>query len=180
MKKIAEIILIHKENLQNLGISLIAIILFIFAVILPTYMTQLHLKLEIETKRGQIEEHKTLLPIYQSLSKDLKEKPTDLIVPEIIRLEKTEFDIVLKSVRSILDKNKMAINTIIPDLSPNIKNNQSIAVNLAIKGNFENFRAVMMDFGALPYIYRIQEFSIQQRPNTQTLDFKLKILLAIK
>lgn len=180
MKKITELIPIPKENMQNLGISLVAIILFIFAVILPGYMTKLHLDKEIRTTRNQLEEHKNLLPLYQSLIKAPRGDSAVLVVPASLRLEKAGLDSALKAVRSISDKNKMTVIALIPDLGYGSKNDQAVAVNLSVRGSFKNFRTVLTNLGALPYIDHIEELSIQQKPNTQTLAFKIKIILAMR
>lgn len=179
MKKITELIPIPRENIQNLGISLIAIILFIFAVILPGYMNKLHLDREIITARSRLEEHKNLLPLYQSLIKAPMGHSAVLVVPAGLRLEKAGLDSALMTVRSISDKNKMTVMALIPDLSYGSKNEQSLAVNLTLRGSFENFRTVLTKLGALPYMDHIEELSIQQKPNTQTLAFKVKIILAM-
>lgn len=179
MKKITELIPVPRENIQNLVISLIAILLFIFAVILPGYMTKLRLDRELRTMRSQLEEHKNLLPLYQSLIKAPMGSSTILVVPTGMRLEKAGLDSALKSVRRISDKNKMTVIALIPDLSYGSKNDPSVAVNLTLRGSFENFRTVLAKLGALPYMDHIEELSIQQKPNTQTLAFKVKLILAM-
>lgn len=102
-----------------------------------------------------------------------------LVVPAGLRLEKAGLDSALMTVRSISDKNKMTVMALIPDLSYGSKNEQSLAVNLTLRGSFENFRTVLTKLGALPYMDHIEELSIQQKPNTQTLAFKVKIILAM-
>lgn len=179
MKKITELIPLSKENMGNLLISLIVVALFVIAAILPSYLSKALLDKKIRVLRYQIEEHETLLPLYRSLINAPKGDSSVLIVPASSRLEKTGLDSALKAVSSISDKSGMTVISILPDLDYGTKNAGNMAVNIALRGNLENFRTVLTKLGALPYLNHIEELSIQQKPNTQTLAFKIKIILAM-
>lgn len=179
MKKIAEIIPIPKENMGNLLISLIVVALFVIAAILPSYLSKARLNKGIRALRYQIEEHEKLLPLYNALINAPKGDSAVLIVPASSRLEKAGLDSALKTVRSISDKSGMTVISILPDLDYGVKNSGAMTVNISLTGSFEDFRTVLTTLGTLPYVNHIEELSIQQKPNTKALAFKIKIILAM-
>jgi hypothetical protein len=46
-----------------------------------------------------------------------------------------------------------------------------------LKGEFANFRKMLIELGALPYLDRIEEIRIQQNPDA--MEFRIKIWIAI-
>jgi hypothetical protein len=48
-----------------------------------------------------------------------------------------------------------------------------------LKGEFANFRKMLIGLGAVPYLDRIEEINIQQQPYS-SMEFRMKIRIAIK
>lgn len=179
MKKISDIIPISKQNIYNLGISFFAVSVFIFVGIIPAYIKNSALEQNISTVRNKLEEHKGLLPLYVSLSMSPKQNADDFVVSEDMRLEKTGLTNILKAIRSVVTNSDMTVLKILPDLDYASKNPQAMSVSLSLTGKYKNLKTVLTGFARLPYIEHIEEISIQQKPNTQTLEIKLKIMLAM-
>ncbi len=85
----------------------------------------------------------------------------------------------MTALRDIADRASITVNYINPDLSDAYAHTQSLAVDLSLKGSFENFRTVLADICALPYVENLENLSIQREPNERALDFKIKIIVAL-
>lgn len=179
MKKISDIIPISKQNIYNLGISLFAVSMFIFVGIIPTYIKDLSIDQNISAAQNKLKEHKQLLPMYTSLTAHSKQDTDDIIIPEDVKVERINLFPVLKTIQSIPINSGMTILEILPDLDYASKNPQSMAVSLSLIGKYENLRTTLIGFAMLPYIERVEEISIQQKPNTQMLAIKLQVMVAM-
>jgi hypothetical protein len=49
--------------------------------------------------------------------------------------------------------------------------------NAVLEGEFANFRKMLIELGALPYLDRIEEIRIQQNPDS--MEFRIKIWIAL-
>jgi hypothetical protein len=65
-----------------------------------------------------------------------------------------------------------------PDLSTLAGSSTSLLHNIVLKGEFANFRKMLIGLEAVPYLDRIEEISILQYPDS--LEFRMKIWIAIK
>jgi hypothetical protein len=70
----------------------------------------------------------------------------------------------------------MVSNT--PDLNSSGGSPSSLLYNVVLKGEFANFRKILIGLGSVPYLDRIEEINIQQYPSY--MEFKMKIWIAIK
>lgn len=177
MKKIIEFIPVPKENLQNLVISLFVVVFFIGAALIPNYLAKTRLEKKISEVRYNLDKQNSLLPLYQTLLKASSGGSSVLVAPATVRLERAGLEAALKKLQGILDKSQMTGIAVLPDLGSVSKDVNFSAVNMSFRGSFENFRTVLLDLGALPYLERIEELSIKQE--TKDLAFKIKIILAM-
>ena len=65
-----------------------------------------------------------------------------------------------------------------PDLSTLAGSSASFLHNVVLKGEFANFRKMLIGLGAVPYLDRIEEISILQNPDS--MEFRMKIWIALK
>jgi hypothetical protein len=179
MKQIINSIFIPRECVRNLVISLAAVAVFLCAAIIPAYLKWLRLDARVSDVRYRIEEQKTLLPLFDSLKTTRLGSPATLQAPDKIKLDKSGIDSALMKLRDISDKAAMNIISIRPDLTSTPASAQSVAVNMSLRGSFENFRGLLAGLGALPYVENIENISIQQGAFGKMLDFKIKILLSV-
>jgi hypothetical protein len=64
-----------------------------------------------------------------------------------------------------------------PDLDTTAGSSKSISYNAVVRGKFENFRKMLIELAAVPYLERIEEISIQ--PQSDSMEFRLKIWIAV-
>ena len=179
MKKISWKIYVPRECVSNVVSSLAAVIVFACAAIIPSYLSRLDLEQQIGNARFRLEQHQTLLPLYESLKKAPRADFPALVVPVKTSLKKDDVDSALTAVRDIAVKSAVAVNYINPDLSAASAQTKSVAVDVSLIGSFENFRTVLANIGSLPYVENFQNLSMQRKANGQELDLKIKIILAV-
>ncbi len=179
MKKIGDIIFVPRECISNLLSGLAAIIVFLCAAVIPAYLSIVDLEQKISNARYRLDQHQALLPLYESLKKAPRADFPALAAPVKKSLKKADVDSALTAVRDIAGKSSIAVNYINPDLSYTSAHAQSLALDVSLRGKFENFRPVLADIGALPYVEDLENLSIQREPNGEALDFKIKIIVAL-
>jgi len=179
MKKISGIISVPRECMSNLLSSLAAVVVFACAAIIPAYLSRADLEQHIGNARYRLVQHQALLPLYESLKKAPRADFPALAAPVKTALKKTDVGSALITVRDIAGKSSITVNYINPDLSNASSHTHSLVLDVSLRGSFENFRAVLADIGALPYVENLENLSIQREPNGQALDLKMKILLAL-
>jgi hypothetical protein len=147
--------------------------------IIPLYHYNSNLLEDNKKLKNQIEEQKELGPIYSNLlqvvnSKDLRVLPN----PEKTTILRGETGKFQNEVLMIAGRAGLTMLSFKPDLSTLAGSSTSLLHNVVLKGEFANFRKMLIGLGTVPYLDRIEEISILQYPDS--LEFRMKIWIAIK
>ncbi|MCG6533401.1 MAG: hypothetical protein L7F78_01645 [Syntrophales bacterium LBB04] len=180
MNKTEIIGLIPKECVSNLAVSLAAVLVFVCATIIPSYLTLRSLNENTGDLLYKLEEHKSLLPLYESLKKSAPAERSDLLTfPAKAQLDIAGLDSALKTLRDIAGKSSMLVISIRPDEGEAFKGVKSLPVTMSLKGDFINLRTLLLNLGSLPYVDDVEGFSIKREQYGRTLAFTIKIKLAL-
>lgn len=156
------------------GIILLIALLGIF----PLYKYNDNNLNQIKKLENQLVAQKELGPIYLTLSKTMEKKEARLLPnpkkTTISREEAGKFQDVFKT---ITGKSHLRIVSLTPDLSKLTGTPPFLLHSAALRGEFANFRKMLIELGEVPYLDRIEEISIQQFPDS--MEFRLKIWIAI-
>ena len=177
MKKIN--VNIHQKNSILYLIIYGGIILIIFLVgILPYYLKISNQEKENDKIRYQIKEQKALGPIYKALmSSDENQDSLVLPNPEKTSLPRSAMQNFQTDFQVVAKKSGIKIVSFTPDINTSSGSSTSCLHNVVLKGEWADFRRILMELGSIPYLERIEEINIQQ--NTGSMDFKLKVWIAI-
>ncbi|MDA8088770.1 MAG: hypothetical protein M0Z61_00900 [Nitrospiraceae bacterium] len=188
MRKITGVILVPKECMRNLVISLIAVTVFICGAIVPGRLAVTRLDKKIREARQELDQRNSLNPLYDilkniSLSASQKMKksagPAALpSAPEVAGL-KAGFSEALLKIKDISTKSAMRNVAVDLDFKNAPASGGPVAADLSFEGDFANLRTFLIGLGALPYVKDIQYLSIQRAAHGKALDFKTRITLAI-
>jgi hypothetical protein len=107
-------------------------------------------------------------------NKDLRILPD----PEKTRILRGETGKFQEDLRMIASRAGLTVVSLKPDLSTLEGPSTSFLHDVILKGEFTNFRKILIELGAVPYLDRIEEISILQYPDS--LEFRMKIWIAIK
>jgi hypothetical protein len=169
---------IHKKSLWYIATCGGIIFLFVLGVIF-LYHYNSNLIQDNKKLKNQIEEQKELGPIYLSLlkitnNKDLRVLPN----PEKTTILRGEAGKFQDDFRKIAGNAGLMMVSLTPDLNTLAGSSSSLLHNVVLKGEFANFRKILIGLGSVPYLDRIEEISIQQYPDS--MEFRMKIWIALK
>jgi hypothetical protein len=169
---------IPEKSLTYLIICVGIIGLFVLMIIFPLYRYTSNQAGEIKKIEYQIEEQKGLGPVYLNMqkaleSKDLKGLPNPKQTT-INREETAKFQNVF---RALAGQSGLMTISLTPDLSTMAGSSKVLLHNAVVKGEFVNFRKMLIALNAIPYLDRIEEIRMQQ--NSDSMEFRIKIWLAL-
>jgi hypothetical protein len=154
------------------------ILLIVLAGVLPLYKINANTSREIKKMEYQLAAQKDLGPIYLTLTKAMKEKK-DPALPNparkpVSREEAGKFPDVFKA---LTEKSGLRFVSITPDLSKLNSNPPFLLQTAVVRGDFANFRNLLLQLGEITYLEKIEEVSLEQL--TYTMEMKIKIWLAV-
>jgi hypothetical protein len=154
------------------------IALFILIGIFPLYQYNTYSNNEIKKMEYQLEAQKELGPIYLTLLKTMENKdPRVLPNPPKTTIPRAESGKFQNALKTIAEKSGLRIISSTPDLSALVGSPPFLLHNAVLRGEFANFRKMLIELGSLPYLDRIEEIRIQQYPDS--MEFRIKIWIAL-
>jgi hypothetical protein len=156
------------------GIVLLVVLLAVF----PLYKYKDSKSNEIKKMEYQLDAQKELGPIYLTLLKTMEKKEVRVLPnppkTTVSREEAGKFQDVFKA---ITHKTSLRIVSLTPDLSKLTANPPFLVQSAVLRGEFANFRKMLIELGGVSYLDRIEEISIHQF--SDSMEFRLKIWIAI-
>lgn len=170
---------INQDRIWRIVIYCGIIFLFMLAGILPLYQYNSNLVEKNAKLNNQIEEQKELGPTYSTLlqvvnNKDFRTLPN----PEKKTIPRGEAGKFQDDIRTIAGRSGLMTLSLTPDLSTLAGSSASLSHNIVLKGEFSNFRKMLIGLGTVPYLDRIEEISILQNPDS--MEFRMKIWIALQ
>lgn len=170
--------LINRRTVIIYLTCLTGILLFIIAGIIPAQRYSAALDRKTRDLQFQIDEQKSLQPIYQSLkAKSQTGTVSVLPTPERNKLSRDLISMVPSTFGRIAKNAAMDTLSVDPDVSSLANQSRYLLVHAVVRGDFFSFRKYLTGLGELPYFERIEEIEIQQNPDI--MEFKMKIWLAL-
>jgi hypothetical protein len=170
--------LINRRTVIIYLTCLAGILLFIIAGIIPAQRYSAALDRKTRDLQFQIDEQKSLQPIYQSLkAKSQTGTVSVLPTPERNKLSRDLISMVPSTFGRIAKNAAMDTLSVDPDVSSLANQSRYLLVHAVVRGDFFSFRKYLTGLGELPYFERIEEIEIQQNPDI--MEFKMKIWLAL-
>jgi hypothetical protein len=153
--------------------------LFVLVGIFPLYHHNSNLIEKNKELKNQIEEQKELGPVYLTLLKVINNKDLHILPnPEKKTIPRGEAGKFQDDIRTIAGRAGLMTVSLTPDLSALAGSSTSLLHNVVLKGEFANFRKMLIGLGSVTYLDRIEEISILQNPDS--MEFRMKIWIALK
>ena len=170
---------INQDRIWRIVIYIGIVVLIVLLGIFPLYNYNSNLLEKNKELKNQIEEQKELKPVYLNLLNALNNK--DVLVlpnPEKKAIPRAEAGKFQEDIRTIAGHSGLRMVSFTPDLSAAAGSSTSLLHNVILKGEFANFRKMLIGLGVFPYLDRIEEINIQQNPDS--MEFRMKIWIALK
>jgi hypothetical protein len=154
------------------------VVIFVLVGIFPLYRYTSNQAGEIKKIKYQIEERKGLGPVYLNLQKAMESKDLQVLPnPKKTTISREEAAKFQNIFRTIAGKSGLMTISLTPDLSTMAGSSKFLLHNAVVKGEFVNFRKMLIALTAIPYLDRIEEISISQ--HSDSMEFRIKIWLAL-
>lgn len=154
------------------------LLLVLVAAIYPMHRAAVGLDREIAQTKGQLDEQKALLPIYEALKvRGQTASASALPTPERGTLSRNLVGTIPFTFRKIAREAGMEAVSVTPDVPSLLDRPGQLLVHLVVRGHFTNFRKYLIGVGQLPYLERVEGIEIQ--PDPYAMEYKLKIRLAM-
>ena len=154
------------------------IFLVILLGIIPLHRYKSSRADEVNKIKDQIQEQKDLRAVYQLLDGTSKKKEVlSLPNPPKERLLRADVAKFQDSFRLEAKRSGLMVVALAPDTKSITGNSQYLIYSATMKGDFTDFRKMLVGLGALPYVDQIQEIGIRQ--GSDSMEFKIKIAVAL-
>lgn len=165
------------QSIRYIAICLVAILGFGLLAIFPSHQAIRATERKIEKLQQEIEEQEVLKSLFQNLLKQAQSKaPSEMPFPKKEKLSREETDGIFVYFQELAEKNDFKVESIVPDVVSLTDGSGHLMLNTTMKGEFLNFRRLLLEIGELPYIEQIE--TIQIRTVGQLKEFRLKIWIA--
>ncbi|MRS01677.1 hypothetical protein EG832_00375 [bacterium] len=154
------------------------ILLVIVLGIIPLHRYSANRSEDIRNIKDQIQEQKDLRAVYQLLDGNSKKQETlSLPNPPKERLRRTEVSQFQDSFRMEAKKSGLMVVALAPDTKSVAGDSSYLIYSATMKGDFADFRKMLVGLGALPYVDQIQEIGIRQ--GSDSMEFRIRIGVAL-
>lgn len=154
------------------------IIIIVLLGIIPLNRYNAKQSQEVKTIKNQIDEQKELVQEYQFIQNTSNKKETHILPnPAKTKLSRQDMEKFQDAFRAEGVKSGLMIISLLPDTKFLDIGSQNLLYNTTVKGEFANFRKLLVGLGALPYVDQIEEINLKQ--NSDSMEFKMKIRIAL-
>lgn len=169
---------IPQQSILYIGLCLIGILIFIFAGILPAAGELAELDRQAAAARLRLEEQRTLEPFYQTLKKGEAKKESEILpLPQRGKLPQAQIHTLPANFGMVARKSGMSLVSANLNLKALTGDAQFLSVNVVLRGSFADFRKFLIALGELPYLERIEEIAIQEKPDAR--EYRLILWVAV-
>lgn len=154
------------------------IIVVVLLGIVPLYRYNANRSHDIKKIQTQIDEQKGLGGVYQLLRTTLEKKEVHTLPnPAKTKLSRQDADKFQDVFRAEAGKSGLMTISLMPDIKTITTGSQNLLYNATVKGEFANFRKLLVKLGYLPYIDQVEEINIKQY--SDSMEFRMKIWIAL-
>jgi hypothetical protein len=169
---------IPEESLKSLIIYPGVILFVILLVIIPLYKSNSDTNKDIKKLKSQIEEQKSFANVFSVLNRSMKNKDSKTLPnPPQTTIPRQDAEKFQDTFRAIAIKSGLMTVSLTPDLSTLTSTSPYLLFNAVTKGEFANFRNMLVGLGGISYLNKIEEIQIQQY--SDSMEFRIKIWIAL-
>jgi hypothetical protein len=142
----------------------------------PNHRNAIELEQRLEDVKAKLANQQLISPVYRQLME--KAKPLDskgLAGPTYTDAGVAEIDHFPSLVAEIAGKNRMVVEHVAPDLKSYEESSNALRMNVALAGDFFDFRQMLIDMGSIPYLQHIEEIRIESGERAKK--FSVRLLL---
>lgn len=169
---------IPRQSMIYITMCLTGVLIFVLGGIIPAGKKLAELDDVIVAKNISIQEQTALVPFFKSLKSESEKKDSEhLPMPLRGKLPQEKLGTLPIDFSSAAKVSGMKLMSATPQLSAMTGESQYIPINVVLRGGVIDFRKFLIQLGAIPYIYHVEEITIQEKADTR--EFTMKVWAAI-
>ena len=169
---------ILKRSMVLILVMALGILSFSGLVYYPKKKTLAALDREIERLKLNLAEQEKLRPFYADLKKRLHERKQSMLpLPKQAKLARKNADRLSSVFEKMAGASKLDLFRAAPDVA-SLEETGRLALDLQLKGPFENFRGFFMRLGGLPYFESIETLGVEAQKEGSVLNMRIRLTLA--
>jgi Tfp pilus assembly protein PilO len=170
---------LKKSNVSNivyLMICVIGILAFFLVGVYPNMQSMDELEEETIRLTQQVQAQELLYPIYRQLVKGVQHPvPSELTLPEREALSQDDFSKINDLFYKLGLQCNVAFISAVPDAETYLEDNGHLTLHVSFKGDYFNFRQLLLDVCMLPYLETIEHMSIETESSGKIILLKLRL-----
>jgi hypothetical protein len=165
------------QSFVILVICAVGILAFFVLIILPSKKTSAELDQDIESLTVRIEEQRILTPVFHSLLKQARIKPSPrLPSPQKSKLTHGDMNAISTVFQDFAGRHNLKLEEITTDDNSLTQESGYLLMWLRLSGDFFKIREFLIKIGSIPSLEHIEEITIRSTKTSKEL--RLKIWLA--
>ncbi len=172
---------ISKKTSQTITAGIICalgIAIFGFIALYQNHATLTEMDNDIKKLSAQIEEHRTLWPVFKTLlGKAQREKAGILSYPEKTKLARDDMETAMSLFKTIAETYNLKIKAIQPEIDSVAGTSGHLIMNITLAGDFLNLRDMLIRLGQIPWFETIERLQIISGDSVK--ETRLRISIAI-
>jgi hypothetical protein len=167
---------IPKKSISYLVVCAGIILVICLLGIFPLYHYNSGIAADIEKINSQVKDHENLNPLYVSLRKTLEQKESLVLpLPKRTKISREQAGKFNEEFKVIASKSGMMIVSLIPDYTTSAVYPDNLFYNAVVRGEFINFRKMLINLGSVPYLDRID--ALQAQRYADMIEYRFRISL---
>lgn len=150
----------------------------VFVVVLYHNVTALRdMNNEIKKLSVQLEEHRTLQPVFNTLLEEIRKQKKEGIIsyPEKSKLSRENMQTAMDLFKTIAELNQLKIKAIEPEIDSISESSGYLIMNMMLEGDFFNLRGMLMQLGQIPWFEKIERFQISAGDGVKEIQLKISL-----
>jgi Tfp pilus assembly protein PilO len=167
---------LHPRSIAFIIFCTVGVLAMGLVGIYPNHRTAIELEKQLEDMKTKLANQQLISPVYRQLME--KAKPVDskgLSVPANAAAGVAEIDRFPSLIGELADRNRMVVERVAPDSKSYEGSSNALRMNVALTGDFFDFRQMLIDLESIPYLINIEEIKIETGEHTKK--FSVRLLL---
>ena len=153
-------------------------LLFLLIGILPQYLSIRKEERQIALLKAQLEQQKVLQPLYRSIAEKASfVAPEGLPNPKPAGMARSEVGRLPELFAKAADKHGLILDSVMPRVDALREGTDHLPVDLTLRGDFFKFRNFLIELGAMPFLYHVEDAGIER--TTAGNVFELRVWLTL-
>ena len=148
-----------------------------FLSLVPSHIQMNKLDVKTSSLRQQVDEQQVLFPVFQScLARAQVKEPEGMKLPEKKKFSREESGTILTLFQDMARQSSLEVDEVLPDVDTMFNGSSSFRVDVAMRGEFYNFRKLLLELLKIPYLEHIERIEVFS--DEGPLQIRLKVWLA--